>query len=639
MTGIMPTSSVYPPIWQFDAPPAAALSPWEPPTTPSYRRQKHERLGFSGLVSRWLGHSQADEPIVPPATVHVDAVDGATQRQSTLEATAPVHVHAVDSAAQHQTTLEATESASSSSLQVKLEFVNLRSAICALETDEENRLRPLFESCARSLRHRLQSGELFIDALGADVLEPLDPATRKRIPTENMADELVATFRSILLSGLEAVDSDGDRSDNAALWLGFAQKVCSSKGMRHDILLFAELMRIMPASLRAQIPPHHIAEMAQAVVVEHASRHHPTQHWSTQAHSFSRALQQLTATQQANLDDDMRWFLLRQDRAEREWQRLSFSWLVIKAYDAHATTPDLLKTHMSIALPDGPLSCLDLWHLLLARFMAAGAVECEHGQLLLDAEYESLGERWTFLVLALMASRERDESLCDLCSFLSSLGQFETMARSLTERALSFVRIDAVQAIALACDDHHRAIALHDALVSMEGWDQTTAAWDWTTWAKYAERIIKDPAIDTWRIWDLLDLTPRSRYRFETAGDAEAKVRLLNQMSQWFMEAPHINDRQLLRELERVIYIQRGLTRKVSHQTLAHLADLLTRDLSRGESGRTERLEWLVQLVAQTQGMETAVHTASAIRGWRWTLARKAFMDKTGRGVGGSPLG
>ncbi|KAF4510771.1 hypothetical protein G6O67_002638 [Ophiocordyceps sinensis] len=552
----MPTSSVYPPIWQFDAPPAAALSPWEPPTTPSYRRQKHERLGFSGLVSRWLGHSQADEPIVPPATVHVDAVDGATQRQSTLEATAPVHVHAVDSAAQHQTTLEATESASSSSLQVKLEFVNLRSAICALETDEENRLRPLFESCARSLRHRLQSGELFIDALDADVLEPLDPATRKRIPTENMADELVATFRSILLSGLEAVDSDGDRSDNAALWLGFAQKLRC--GRRFPLITSPK--------------------------------------WPKQ------------------------------------------SWWNMRAATTQLNT-DLLKTHMSIALPDGPLSCLDLWHLLLARFMAAGAVECEHGQLLLDAEYESLGERWTFLVLALMASRERDESLCELCSFLSSLGQFETMARSLTERALSFVRIDAVQAIALACDDHHRAIALHDALVSMEGWDQTTAAWDWTTWAKYAERIIKDPAIDTWRIWDLLDLTPRSRYRFETAGDAEAKVRLLNQMSQWFMEAPHINDRQLLRELERVIYIQRGLTRKVSHQTLAHLADLLTRDLSRGESGRTERLEWLVQLVAQTQGMETAVHTASAIRGWRWTLARKAFMDKTGRGVGGSPLG
>ncbi|KAM4059676.1 hypothetical protein HRG_002696 [Hirsutella rhossiliensis] len=609
MTGLMPASSVYPPVWQFDAPPATTIPRWEPPTTPLYRRQKHERLGLSGLLNHflsWLDHSHAEKPMVPPVAMHV---------------------HAVDSTAQYQATPEATSPASSSSSQANLEFVHLRSAIWVLENVDENSLQPLFNSCAHSLWHKLQSGELSPNALDTAVLDPLDSATRQRIPTENMADEMVASFRSIVLSALEAVQSEGDKSVDPTLWLSFAQRVCGTKGRRHDILLFGKLMRTMPTSLRAQVPPDHIAELARAVVVEHATRDDLAHRWSTQAHSFSRALQELTTTQRQNLDDDMRWFLLRQDRAVRERQILSFSWLIIKAYDTQATTADLLKTHVETAPLNTRVSSLNLWHLLAARFIGAGAVESEHSKLLLEAEYESLGQRWTFLVLALMASQKKDESLRELCSFLSSIGEFDTMAQALTERALPVVRIDAVQAIAIACNDHNRALALHDALLSRGGSERMLASWDWTMWVKYAERIIKDPAMDSWRIWDVLHLKRRSskdrRDRDETASDVDAKVQLLDQISQWFMEATHINDRQLLRELEKVIYIQRGLTGTLTRQSLAHLTDLLTRDLSRGRRGRTERLEWLVQLVAQTQGMDKATRVASAIRGWRWTLARR----------------
>lgn len=612
MTGLMPTSSVYPPVWQFDVPPATTVSRWEPPTTPSFRRQKHERLGFAGLLNHvlsWLDHSNA-----PKASMQSQAVD----------------VHAADSTAQRQAAHEATLPSSPSSLQPNVDLTTLRSAICALERVDEHQLRPLFTSCARSLGQKLHSGALPVNALDAAVLNPLDPMTRQQIPTEKLADEMVALFRSSLLSALGDLQGEGDKPIEPTTWLSLAQSACYTKGRPHDIALFGKLMRMMPISLRAQIPPDHLAELARAVVVEHASRLDLTHRWSTQARNFSRALQELTLTQRQHLDDDMRWFLLRQDRAVRESQTLSSSWLIIKAYDAHATTPDLLRMHIVTAPLNARVNSLQLWHVLAARFIATGAIEGEHGNLLVEAEYDSLGQRWTFLVLALMASQKKNESLRELCSFLSSIGEFETMARALTEREPQPVRTDAVQAIAIACGDHNRALALHDAVLAKGGSEQMLATWDWTMWAKYAERIIKDPSMDSWRIWDVLRLKRRSKRkqeRDEAASEVEAKIQLLDQMSQWFMEATHINDRQLLRELEKVIYIQRGLTGTLTQKSLALLTDLLTRDLSRGRNGRTERLEWLVRLVAQTQGMDKATRVASAIRGWRWTLARKRAAD------------
>lgn len=616
MTGLMPASSVYPPVWQYDVSPAAASPCWEPPTTPAHRRRKQQRLGLAGLVHNllgWLGPSR------PP-----DELDAL-----------PSPAQGLDAAAPHRADPPPPPSPPGLPEPVMLEFARLRGAICALPTADRDSLQPLLADCVGALSDDLHEGRLPaspLDPAVLDPLDPLDPVAGQRIPARDVADQLLASYRGTILSALARLEARGDGVVDAALWRGLARRVLASRARPHDLALFAELMRHMPPRLREQIPANDIAELAQALLDQQASRPEVTGGCSLEAHRLSEGLLHLSATQRQDVDEGMRRFLLRQRRAVREAQSLSFPWLLVKAYDALSPAPDLLSNHRALSSPTSRLDSLHLWHLAVARLTATGDVGAELHARLLGAPFESLSERWTFLVLALKAAPDADEVLRRLCALLDGLGGFDAMAQALTQRPPPLVRVDAVQAVAAACGDHARALALHDALVGRGVSERALASWTWTLWVPYVEGFIKDPSMDTWRVWEVLGVATRADKWPQRAGDAgdaepadavEAKVRLLDHMAGWFLQATHLNDRQQLRELENVIYVQRGLTGKTTDRVLVLLADLLTRDFPRGFRGRAARFEWLVHLVHETKGEDEAATVAAAIKGWDWTFNLK----------------
>ncbi|KJZ77879.1 hypothetical protein HIM_02516 [Hirsutella minnesotensis 3608] len=634
MTGFLPTSSVYPPIWQFDIPATTPRLQWEPPTTPSYRRQKHKRLSVSGLFSNligWLEASDTERSLsTPPTTASNDTAvaDGRFVNTQAIEAQAmvPEAVHVQDMHIPKGNLAGGLGWASDRPRHLESVYAGFQRAISGFDhTDNEGLLR-MTVLFSRSLRRKLRH-HYFAKHLDAASLDPLDTATTNLISSQDTVDQMTAIIRRTLLLRLEAIYKarPGCYVDHS-FWLCFAQKVCSSKGRPHDILLFLDLMRIMPATLKAQIPSRQIVEFGQAVAWHLAAYRSLHSRWFVQVDRFIRALQSLTADQRMTLDDEMRWLLLQRDGALEVRQRLRFSWLAIKAGDSHASTSTFIDAYKSLMPLGVRLSSLQLWHLASARLAAVGALGTVQTRTLVEAKYASSSERWTKLVFALLAPERQDEGLKELCTLLTGIGEFETLTLELTRTKVRSKDVAAIEAIAVACEDHSRALAVYDAVRAQSEPVRASIAWQWTSWAKYAERIIKDPATDTWRIWEVLGLT---RFRAGSvkpdiaAQELNAKLDLLNRMSKWYLEANHLSERQTLRELQRVIYYQRRLSGNLTPQTLACVTELVIRDLAAGRRGRKTRLQWLIKLVGQAQGHDEAAKVADALRGWKWTLRRR----------------
>ncbi|KYK55574.1 hypothetical protein DCS_07537 [Drechmeria coniospora] len=613
MTGLMPTSSAFPPIWQFDVPSSTILQ-WEAPTAPAYRRQRKQQVGVSALFDNlvnWLDGSMARKlGNPPPASINTtaDAV--------TMEALA------VDDVAKHGSISDADPVNARLHYHLPREIAKLRASICGSENIDEETLFRLCRTCRRSLRRRIERGDMCLEGLVA-ALDPLDLPSKSRIPHASTANKMTAMIRRSVLSAMDNVTRQHGEILSRDLWLAFAEHICRTDGGNHDMQLFWRLMDVMPAVLRSQIPSHSLAELTRSFLVAQASRHNLFLHWSARAAKFGQALQSLTAVQRLSLNDSIRQFLSEQAWESESSRRLRFSWLLIQAYDAHATTKDFLDTYRAAQRPGLGLNTMQLWQLLSARLAATGAIERGKAKVLMENDYLSMGHRWTDLLLDLLASAKREEGLRELCTCLTGIGKFETVMQSVLSLPLRRFRVDALQATAAACNNHYQALQLYDLVMAKDGSRKMLARWNWTFWTRHVQSMIKDPAFEHPRIWDLLNLSfhvGRSASPEAVAAEAEAKAQLLDKMGRWFGEASHLNDRQALRHLERCVAYQRSLTNGVTSQMLANVAAIVTRDLERGERGRATRMEWLVNMVERTHGPDAADSTASALKGWRWTI-------------------
>jgi len=323
-------------------------------------------------------------------------------------------------------------------------------------------------------------------------------------------------------------------------------------------------MDVMPPSMRARIPASQLAAFTHAFVAAQANRHNLFSHWSARAARFSYALQKLDDTQRQSLDEVMTRYLQEQDWVSEMARRMRFAWLIVKAYDSTATTQQFINYYKTAIEPSMRLNSMQLWQLLAARLVATGTLDGDQGKALMEADYSAMSQRWARLVLAVLASKG--------------------------------------------------------------GSRQKVGAWKWSAWSAYVEGMIKDPKMDPARIWQVLNLrhsaNGRGAYPEAAAGEVKAKTQLLDQMGRWFMEAPHLNDRQVLRQVQRCVASQRALTNGVSSRTLANVAEVITRDLEKGGRGRTSRMRWLVGMVEQTHGADGAKRAAKALQGWRWTIDR-----------------
>ncbi|KAH6608739.1 hypothetical protein Trco_002085 [Trichoderma cornu-damae] len=608
MTGIMSSSSTYLPLWHFDIAWAPGEWKWEPPSTAEERRRKKHAISpsvlFDGLIS-WLEKSDGDRPFIrPPADVAVSSVS-----MGETAAIGPVH------------------GCVSTPTDIPRELSKLRDRIALLDTANGEALDRLSGLFQRDILRRTKGTYLSVQGLRL-AMEPLNQTARDKISDPRMADRLVTRIRRSLLTGLNVAQKKSP--DNALvqdLWMAFAAIVCTSGVSYQNIRLFGRMMVLMPNSVRARIPVDQMFALARAFVDAQASSSNVSTLWASTAAHFGGALSTLDPMQMHNLDMEMNGLFAREERDAETDRKLRFSWLMTKAYNPTTTNDEFVQSYRDlIASPQIDLRHLQLWQIIVGRLKSTGAIDINaHWELTRRREYGSLSQRWEALFSAIHGLANASDVLTEVCSFFKGIDQTGTLISALSSLPISRMSIDSARTIATACDDHRLALHLYEALRSRLGQRAQITTWGWEAWVPYLERIIKDPEITRPVHWEVLNLprlaAPRGPAGPEqVAREIQAKMALLDKMGQWYMEASHLNDRQVLRRLQRCASVQRALTRGVSSQVLAHVAEVVTRDLQKGEWGRTTWLQWLLGMVAQKHGDKQASDVLKTLKGWRWMV-------------------
>ncbi|KAL6887909.1 hypothetical protein GGI43DRAFT_262471 [Trichoderma evansii] len=612
MTGIIPSSSTYTPLWHFDVAWIPSEWKWEPPTTVEERKRKKQAINpsalFDGLIS-WLEKSDGDKPFIqPPADVAVSNMSN----MSVGEATAvepPYHDNPIPT-------------------ELPQELVVLRARIATLETINSEELDRLRKAFRRDYLRRMEEALISVEGLRL-AMEPLDQATREKISDPRMADWLIARVRRSLLTGLDvAQKKNSDDATVKELWMTFSAIICSSEGSYQDIRLFNRMLSLMPDSIRIQIPTDQIFNLTRSFVLAQASSSNLSTRWIATAALFGEAISRLHPVQLQGLDSDIPTLSSQREIDEERDRRLLFSWLIAKAYNPTTTNQEFIQSYQDLAASrEIDLRHLQLWQLIVGRLKSTGAIEPNVHSELIRTKYSSLSRRWIDLFSAIHSLPHSTSILTELLNFFKGIDQTDALISALSSLHISRVSIDTVRTIATVCDDHKLALQLYEALRSQLGQGEHITTWGWEAWVPYLERIIKDPEITQPVHWDVLNLPRLAATSQKAAADPEeiareiqAKMALLDKMGQWYMEASHLNDRQVLRRLQRCASVQRALTRNVSSQVLAQVTEVVTRDLQRGQWGRTTWLQWLLGMVAQKHGDEHASDVLKTIKGWRWMI-------------------
>ncbi|EHK50030.1 hypothetical protein TRIATDRAFT_314866 [Trichoderma atroviride IMI 206040] len=615
MTGIMPSSSTYTPLWHFDVAWIPSEWKWEPPTTVEERKKKKQAINpsalFDGLIS-WLEKSDGDRPFIqPPADVAVSNMSSMSAGEAAAAVEPPYHDGPIPT-------------------ELPQELVVLRASIATLETINSEALDRLRKGFRRNYLRRMEKVPISVEGLRL-AMEPLDRATRDKLSDPKLADWLFGRIRRSLLAGLNAAQKKN--SDQAAvreLWLAFATIICSSGGSYQNVRLFNRMLSLMPDSIKIHIPTDQIFNLARSFIVTQATSSNLSASWKATAVQFGQALSMLHPTQLQSLDDDIHTFLSQQEMGQERERRLLFSWLLAEAYNPATTNQEFVQSYQRLtASHEIDLRHLQLWQLVVARLKATGAIDGNLHTEITRIEYSSLSQRWAALFSAIHSLPNASSILTELFNFFKGINQTDALPSALPSLPISRTSVDCVRTIATACDDHRLALQLYEALRSRLGQGEQLTAWGWEAWVPYLERIIKDPEITRPVHWEMLKLSRLAATAQRTTPDPEeiareiqAKMALLDKMGQWYMEASHLNDRQVLRRLQRCASVQRALTRNVSSQVLAQVTEVVTRDLQRGQWGRTTWLQWLLGMVAQKHGDEHASDVLKTIKGWRWMIDR-----------------
>ncbi|TFA98560.1 hypothetical protein CCMA1212_009754 [Trichoderma ghanense] len=618
MTGIMPSSATYPPLWHFDVAWIPSECKWEPPSTVEERRRKKQSISpsalFESLIS-WLEKSDADKPFIqpPPAdSIVSSAATGEATVAAPAEAIAPPYVY----------------QDASIPAKVPRELSVLRCSISLLDTMDEMALERLLKPFQRHYFLRMEAAKLSVEELRL-LMEPLDQAARDRISDPNMVDLLNARIRRSLLTGLEIAQKRvPDSVVLPDLWTTFAAIVCSSGGGYQNIRIFRKAMTLMPARLRAQIQMDEISTLARSFAVAQASNSNLYLPWIRAASQFGEALSKLSPLQLQNLDVEISALFPQQEQDLEASRKLRFAWLMAKAYNSSATNEEFVQSYQElIASHEIDLGSAQLWQIIVARLKSAEVIETVAHFELTRTTYSSLSQRWAALFSAIHGLPSANDVLTELYGFFKDINQTDALIQAISSLPVSQMSIDTARTIATACDDHRLALHLYETIRARLGRVSQIESWGWEAWVPYLERIIKDPEITRPLHWEMLDLprltTPPDADPEEIAREIQAKMALVDSIGQWYMEAPHLNDRQLLRRLQRCVDVQRALAKAVSPQVLARVAEVVTRDLQGGNWGRTTRLRWLLGMVAETHGEKQAGDVSRTLEGWRRMVDRK----------------
>ncbi|OHE97847.1 hypothetical protein CORC01_06882 [Colletotrichum orchidophilum] len=175
--------------------------------------------------------------------------------------------------------------------------------------------------------------------------------------------------------------------------------------------------------------------------------------------------------------------------------------------------------------------------------------------------------------------------------------------------------------VASASHDYETALKLRSILLSREGKleGRMGSQWPWTAWVPYIKSMIRDKSVPSWTIWSAVHCGD-GKMNIYPAKQRDLWIRrisLMEDMAMWFASANTRSERSTFRDVSKCINWLRNNKVPLNSRSMTAIAKVATRELKRGEFGRTQRLVWLMDIIGQSKGPEQKALVARVLQRWR----------------------
>ncbi|KAL6869224.1 hypothetical protein ACO1O0_000548 [Amphichorda felina] len=573
MAAIMASPPAYHPTWWFELRGNKHAWQWEPPTSSQCRRDKEGTTTLSGLADkfiRWLEASDLDKPFLqPPAEV------AAAQSLAPQRAEAPARAPARPSFREAG---------------LMAPIAKLRRNIGGMEIADKQLQQEYRVRCTRALVACLRSGNFTNEQVRA-VLESLTlPAAGWGLPKDQLATLLRPISRQIISTiAFYRRKTQVKAYDDA--WTVIVDKIFSMKPGVIKFRLFRYMMHKASAADIADMKDSQFVQVMQQFVRSHGDtaiddRVLPI--WFKRASLFSQAINRLPEARFEAMVPGIEGEVWDRGETRRRW----LTWFLVRACLKHSKTDTMSEMMVRFRQQHTCMTNFEVRTLSMARLVSEGFMDnpaVTKGKLVMNPSSKSTALADMTLQMGGM------DSLKGLMAWLRSTQDEQWLFRSLLLTRL---------------DPETEQLGLMARRVM--------------------EKMMDDPAMSR-RLFlltvDLVTKTMMNKLPDARSVDA-AKSReqlqcgvreLVEWVAYWYMQTPHLNDRQALRGVEWCIKISEkpNLQDRGSSKILVMLAKMMIQDLEQGKIGRTTRLRWLVAKIEQYHGAKAAKAALKTLEGWR----------------------
>ncbi|KAF6840087.1 hypothetical protein CPLU01_01402 [Colletotrichum plurivorum] len=329
-------------------------------------------------------------------------------------------------------------------------------------------------------------------------------------------------------------------------------------------------------------------------------------------------------------------------------QKLRFLWLQTLAHMPHIRQDDLWDACVRLSYFDpknpGPIG-RDLSQLLIQQWSSRGylrrqeALESRCNRDANESEKLSLAALPVNMLSMQAHSVPSTRLLLSLFAALRRFGREAELIESIESlcEARKKLPIQPFIQLAIHSRDHRIALMIHSIVKSyrtkVSCYFETK--WHWTHWELYIKDIIMDRELFLGTVWGMVDLgisedTSQKGYKELSA----RRKRLFADMAVWFSEASHLNDSQAKRNVEKCVVRIHKQGEALPDKVIQALASVATRELKRGERGRTDRMRWMLGLLEQYKGSAQRCEVQRVLEKWR-RINEELMTSSRGGMIGG----
>ncbi|KAK1600066.1 uncharacterized protein LY79DRAFT_504054 [Colletotrichum navitas] len=513
--------------------------------------------------------------------------------------------------------------------QPEIEFRNrLAKARAAVAASTSNAISPAYFNFIGGLQHDIELGILDPEMVNIAVSTFPSSLVGTGVDGEvvNASTEM---FLSAVVNGIASSKVFGPTEFDASLWNLVLRQISQLPANDATTLLFKTTLDA--------IPLHHVDDVHEdiiAAVQKLAVCHSPE---DGRAADIGAAFHRLSPADHGVLLDKMETAVYEGSAAfeEEPRQKLRFLWLQILAHMPHVNTDYLLDACVRSAYFDRKELSVDrdLSRLLIQQWTSRGYLwyhkiveerwdrdsSC-HAEL----NFASLVAHISFWEPAGHRENRRVALLMSLFKALRRLDREKVLMASLQRycKAKKKLSILPFRNLAMASCDYKIALEIFMLLDDHRAKLKRSLAkqWAWTDWATdHIKSMIEDDSISPAFVWKVVNCGVRRGFlnKVQEQIYMKRRARLMEDMALWFSKKYHRTDAKALRQVCLCIGWLRGHNIALSHKSLVAVLTVVSRELKRGERGRTRRLFWLVNLVEQYQGPEERRAVAKVLERWR----------------------